>query len=377
MSPKRRRAPGEGSIYFHDARGLWCAQVDLGKDAIGKRLRRTIYGKSRREVQQKVADLKARGGGTVRPRAAGTIGEWVERWLEGDVKPNQSENTFVLYEGMWRVHAAPVLASRSLEKFDIEDVSSLYAHLRQKGASPSIVKNVAKVLARALNVAIRRRIFHKVNPFSLVEQPRYEPKEVRALDVEEARRFLHAAHDDRFEALWIILLTAGLRIGEVQALEWRDIDFKSRSLSVRQSLIEINGYVKYSKTKTKGSRRRIDLGDLAIAALKRRLAAHDQELHGSPLVFCTENGTPMRRSNLRRSHLFPILKGAGLGHLTIHGLRHTMTTLGMSEGVSPKVLAERLGHSTVRLTQDRYGHVLPGMQRDAADQLDDLFSDRS
>lgn len=228
----------------------------------------------------------------------------------------------------------------------------------------------------ALKIAIRRRIYMRANPFRLVEKPTFQAKEARALTVDEARRFLAAAHTDRFEALWVLCLTAGLRLGEALGLEWSDVDFEHCTLSVRRAMIELNDSAEFSKTKTKGSKRRVDLGQLAIAALLRRLSAHEQEGHESALVFCTPKGTPLRRSNLRRDHFSQVLKAAKLGHLRIHDLRHSMTSLALAEGVAPKVIAERLGHSTTRLTQDRYSHVLPTIQREAADAIDAILAPR-
>lgn len=373
MNDRKRRASGDGTLYFHEAKKLWVTQIDVGKNPAGRRARRTIYAKTRQELRSKIADLKIRGGGTIRPRAAGNVGEWVERWLRDEVKPNRSPNTYALYETMWRVHAQPFIGGKSLERFDVEDVSELFARLRDNGSSPYLVHRVAAVLQRAFEVAVRRRIYTKANPFRLVDKPRCDAKEARALTIEESRRFIAAARADRYEAFWILCLTAGLRLGEALAIEWSDIDFERRTLAIKRSLIEVGGHVQMSPPKTKGSKRNVDLGGLAIEALLRRLSAHDQEGHGTALVFSTLKGTPVRRSPLRQRHFFPILKAAKLGHLRIHDLRHSMTSLAISEGVAPKIVAERLGHSTTRLTQDRYAHVLPGMQRGAADTIDSLL----
>jgi len=369
---KARRPKGEGS-YVRRSDGTWQYSVDLGKDGSGKRQRRYVYAKTKTELQRKVFDLRTKGGGTIRPRAAGTVGEWVERWLEQDVRPNRSRNTYALYESMWRVHAAPILGSRPLERVEPDDVAALYAHLRKNGASATVIHRVGVTMQRAIEVATRRGSFHRANPFALVDRPTPQPKEMHELTEDEARRILVAARDDRLEALFVVLLTAGLRLGEALGLEWRDIDFTNRRLTVRRALVEVGGALELSKPKTRGSRRPIELGRLAIDALRRRQEAASSEGHGAALVFSTLAGTPLRRSNVRRRHYQPILAHARVSGLTIHGLRHAMTSFGIAAGVAPKVLAERLGHSTVRLTQDRYAHVLPGLQRQAAEAIDDLL----
>lgn len=370
---RKRRPRGEGSIRFRPDKKLWAGTFDLGKDFEGKRQRRTIYAKTRPELMRRIADLRARSGGTIRRRAVGTVGEFVDAWLRDDVKPNRSANTYALYESMWRVHAAPIVAARSLEKFDVDDVPALYRSLRDRGASPSVVHRVSVVLQRAFSVAVRRRAYTKANPFTLVERPTYRAKEARSLTAAEARALIAAAHEDRFEALWLLALTAGLRLGELLGLQWSDIEWARRAVSVTHALIEVDGRVELAAPKTAGSRRLVDIGRMAERALLRRRSAADAEAHGSPFVFSTLDGTPMRRSNLRRSNFTPLLKRAGLKDLRIHDLRHSMTSLAAAEGVNLKVLAERLGHSTTRLTQDRYSHVLPGLQRSAADAIDALL----
>lgn len=392
---KARRPKGEGS-YTQRSDGTWQYSIDLGKDADGKRQRRYFYARSHSALKRKIFDETAKSGGSLKPRAAGTVGEWMDRWLQHDVKPNLSRNTYALYESIWRVHVAPVLASRALERLDAEAVAMLYARLRENGASPTVVHRAGVLMQRAIAVATRRGLFHRPNPFALVDKPTPRPKEQHTLTVGEARRIIAVARDGQLrfvkkgvafeeidraerpqsvplEALFVLLLTTGLRLGEALALRWSDIDFDKRRLSVRRSLVEVGGVVEIGQPKTPGSRRAVELGSMALDALQRRRTEADREGHGSELVFSTIEGTPQRRSNVRRRHFEPILERAGVGHITIHGLRHAMTSFGIAEGIAPKILAERLGHSTVRLTQDRYAHVLPGLQRAAADVIDQLL----
>lgn len=376
MITKHRRAKGEGSISQRGD-GTWQFRIDLGKDGHGKRQRKYIYAPTRAALLRKVTDETAKGGGTIRPRAKGTLGEWMRRWLRDDVKPNRSDNTYAQYETMWRVHAAPILASLSLEKLDIEHVERLYAALRQRGASSAVIHRVGTVMSRAIEVAVQRRAYFKGNPFAIIEKPRHQHKEARVLTVNEARRFVTATRGTRYEALWILLLTSGLRLGEALGLEWRDLDLGRGALAVRQGVTEVRGTSRVGPLKTRASRRRIELGSLAVAALRQRKAAAARDHHGSRFVFATTTGGHPKRSPLRQRYFQPVCEAARVTGLTIHGLRHSMTSLALADGVSPKVIAERLGHSTVRLTQDRYQHVLPGLQRGAADAIDALLNGRS
>ncbi|MGH7757503.1 MAG: site-specific integrase, partial [Vulcanimicrobiaceae bacterium] len=192
--------------------GSWALVIDLGRDPVtGRRKRRWITAPTKAALKRRTADETARGGGTIRPRPVGTVGEWVERWLHDEIEPNRGPGTYALYEGVWRVHAAPIVGAVDLAAFDEEHVDALYRRLREAGISANTIRRVGTVLHRAFAVAIQRRIYRLANPFGNVEKPRHIPKETRALDADEARRFLEAARTDRFEALWVLLVTAGLR----------------------------------------------------------------------------------------------------------------------------------------------------------------------
>jgi integrase len=369
----RRRPKGEGSIVQRKD-GIWQFSLDLGKGDDGKRQRIYFYAGSRADLLRKVADQRARSNGSIRPRAKGTVGEWVSRWLENDVKPNRARNTYAQYETLWRIHVKESLGFLSLNKLDVQHVENLYRSLRKKHVSSSTLFHIAKVMSRAIAVAIRRQAYFKPNPFTIVEKPAPRPKETQVLSVKEARRFLKEAQGTRYEALWILLLTAGLRLGEALALEWRDIDFEKRLLSVRQGLTDVEGVVKPDDPlKTPGSRRPVELGSLAVQALRRRKVAAKKEPHRSPFIFTKEDGSHPRRWDLRKYEFKPICDAAGTQGLRIGGLRHSMTSLALRHGVPIKTVSSRLGHSTTRMTLDRYGHILPGADRGAAGAIDALL----
>lgn len=370
MSKAHRRPKGTGSIVQR-ADGRWQFSIDLGKDANGKRQRRTFYAVTRSELLRKVGDETAKGGGSLKPLAKGTVGEFVRSWLDDDVKPNRSPNTYALYDAMWRTHAQDTLGSVRLGKLGVPHIEALYAGMRKAGTSNAVQAKVGAVMQRAIAVAIRRGRYHFANPFMLVEKPRATPRTRHTLSSVEARRFLKAARGDEYEALWVMLLTSGLRLGEALALRWEDIDLAAGGISVERGLREVNGASTVGPLKTDSSKRRIEIGALAIDALRRHKAKRKAK---SPFVFVTAQGTHPKRSNLRQRHFEQICKKAKVSDLTIHGLRHSMTSLAVSQGISPKVVAERLGHSTVRLTLDRYSHVGPTLQREAADIIDALIS---
>ena len=369
---KARSARGEGSFYRDEKRGLYVAEFDLGVGPNGKRRRRKVTAKSQGDLSRKLFDLRVEGGGVVVPRAAGNVGEFVDQWLKQDVEPYRARATYLSYEGVWRKHVQPSLGAVKFEKLTVEHVNALYRKLRADGVSASMSARVGRVMHRAIAVAIRSGQYHRPNPFGIVEKPRAESAETTVFDPAQASAFLLAARhtDDRYEALFAILVTAGLRIGEALALRWSDIDLDKRTIAIRRSLSQAGGKHAFRPPKTKGSRRSVAYGALVAAALKRRKAAHDAEGHGSELVFCTPTGGKVWTYDVRAKHFYPLLKRADLPRIRLQDLRHTMTSIGLAEGTNLKVLAERLGHSTTKLTSDRYSHVLPGQQRAATNAID-------
>jgi integrase len=190
----------------------------------------------------------------------------------------------------------------------------------------------------------------------------------------EARAFLAAARGDAYEALWVLLLTSGLRLGEALGLEWRDVDLDAGALVVRQAIAEVNGACIVGEPKTRSSRRHVALGKTAIAALRSH-----QKRSGRTVgfVFVDSAGGHPRRSNLRSRHFAPICERAGISGLTIHGLRHSMTSIALAKSIPVRAVSDALGHATTRMTQDRYGHAMPGFGRQVADALDSALKKRS
>ena len=172
----------------------------------------------------------------------------------------------------------------------------------------------------------------------------------------------------------MLAVTAGMRPGELLGLQWSDVDLKGKAVMVQHSLQELNGQLKLAEPKTARGRRRIDLPQMAIDALVRHRARLLKEgLAGVAWVFPNASGGPWRRSHFHFNEYKPLLMRANLPDIRFHDLRHTSATLLLSQGVHPKVVQERLGHSQISVTLDTYSHVLPTMQLEAAGKFDELL----
>jgi len=309
------------------------------------------------------------------------VGRFLTDWLEG-VRPSLRVESYRRYEDMCRLHIIPQLGAIPLAKLTPGRVQRHYSDRLGAGLSGTSVQLMHGVLHRALTQALRWNLLAR-NPADLVDVPRRTTPEMRALSPAEARTLLDAAQGHRLEALFILAVTCGLRLGELQALRWSAVDLDGARLRVTRSLQGIvDGVPIFAEPKTQRSRREIHLSALAVTALRQHRAVQvEQRLRSVywenlDLVFTSEHGRPLDGNNLRRRDFARLLEKAGLRPMRLHDLRHTAATLLMAEGVPVKVASEMLGHADVTTTLRIYSHVLPGMQQAAADTMDRVFAQR-
>ncbi len=373
MMAKSRRGNGEGSIYQRND-GTWCATIGVGYDANGKRRRRTLFGRTKADVLKTLAEESkdvAHMHGVEAEKI--TLGKYLDRWLRDAAKPTLKATTYANYERAVEKSIKPHLGGVKLAKLTALQIHGMYSTLEKAGASPDKICTTHAVLHRALKLAVRWRLL----PFNVcadVERPKVERKAISPLSVEEARRLIESAHGERFEAIYVLAVTAGMRLGELLGLYWSDVDLKGRVVMVQRALQELNGKLTLKEPKSARSRRRIDIPQMAVDALIRHRAQMLAEgLAGVDLVFCNGRGGPMRRTHFHSQHFKRLLKAAGMRECRFHDLRHTSATLLLSQGVHPKVVQERLGHSQISVTLDTYSHVLPSMQVEAAGKFDAIL----
>jgi integrase len=279
-------------------------------------------------------------------------------------------------------HLIPNLDRVPLEKLSPEHVQALLRAKTDEGLAPRTVHHLRALLRIALNRAMRWGLVVR-NVAALADSPRIERFDVRMLAPAEAKQLLAAAEDDRLGALYSVALALGLRQGEALGLSWEDVDFGSRRLHVRHGLQRIAGKLRLVEPKTRQSRRTIALPGVVTEALHHHKAVQTQErlLAGTRwqetgLVFTSTIGTPIEVGNLRRQ-FWKLLDKAGLPRMRFHDLRHSCASLLLVQGVPARVVMETLGHSNISITMDTYTHVLPELQRQAADAMDRALGDRT
>jgi len=257
---------------------------------------------------------------------------------------------------MCRVHIVPALDKIKLSKHTPGHLQSFYQEKLNSGLAPASVRYMHATLHRSLKQAHRWRLVRE-NVAAATDPPVPQPEEIRPLRAEQVKVLLSAASHGRLEALFVVAVMAGLRIGELCSIQWSDLDTEGRTLRVRRTLSRAKNGPRYTTPKN-GKGRSIKLTNMATESLKRHRARQNPERlqaganwQDDDLIFCREDGRPLTRDIVARPHLKPILKRADLPEdCTPHQLRHTCATLLLSRGVH---VQELLGHATIALTLDR------------------------
>jgi integrase len=373
-----KRGHGEGSIYQRKD-GRWAASITFEN-----RKRKTFYGKTRKEVQDKLnVALHEQQQGTFVTGSQQTLKQYLDSWLEEVHKPSIRISTYVKYRSMLDGHIIPALGHIKLQKLTAQQVQKFYTEKLKEGLSAKTVSLLHGLLHHALDNAVRWNLVPR-NVCDLVSLPQAKRYDVQSLTPEQAKRLLEAVRGHRLEGILTLALTTGMRRGELLALRWQDIDFQDKSLRIRHTVDRItgHGYVE-NEPKTPTSRRKIVLPNFVIDVLKQHRAYQLEARlkagvawQDKDLVFCNTHGGYLSPDYLLEVFQ-KLLEDAGLPYIRFHDLRHSAATILLSMGVHPKVVQELLGHSKVGITLDIYSHVLPSMQRIAMDGMDELFGEQS
>jgi integrase len=369
-----RRGPHEGSIYQRKD-GRWEGAVHMGYEN-GRRVRKFAIGRSRAEVATKLAAiLKARDEHRPVPDQRTKLGPFLRQWLDEVARPTIRASTYSSYEGIVRVHLVPGLGRILLAKLTPAEVQEFLNAKLATGLSTRRVAYIHAVLRRSLVIAERWGLVSR-NVAKLVDPPRVRRFEIRPLTPTEARQLLDAAVGDRLEALYVTALATGLRQGELLGLRWDDLDLEACRLSVRHTLARVDGRLTLLEPKTERSRRTVILSEVAATSLHAHRTRQRMErlVAGSRWadsghVFTTTAGTPIDAAMVTRAFA-SALKRAGLPRSRFHDLRHATATYLLAQGFTLEDVKNLLGHSSITLTSNTYGHVLEQRQRQVAASMD-------
>ncbi len=280
------------------------------------------------------------------------------------------------YEQLVRVHLIPRLGHRQLTRLAPTDLTAMYGAMVADGLAPRTAGHAHRLLGRALRDAEIEGLIPR-NVVRLVRPPRVPRGEMSTLTGEQVRAMIHAAASDRLGALYVAAVASGARLGELLALRWSDVDVARGTIRIVRTVTRTERGYAIGETKTASSRRSIPMGRAAMDSLRTHRIAQAEERLGNglgkasddDLVFADELGRPVDGTHMSHA-LHALLIRAGLPRVRFHDLRHTAATLLLEAGLHPRVVAERLGHSTPSLVMNTYGHVTERMQIEATATLD-------
>jgi integrase len=359
----KRRLNNEGSVSFVASRNHWRAAVRV-TDHKGESKRHFFYGKTSDEALEKMRVAQKRMAlGKPAKDAKLTVRSWIEMWVQ-DVLPfsDRKVTTQETYQYVLRHVLADDVASKELNRVLPSDLNRLFSKLLRQGMASSSVNKVYTVLKLVFHDAIIERKIVE-SPFASVKAPKQQTKEAEFFTKAQLSAFLTAAKDDRLYVAMQLCAQTGLRRGEALALRWSDIDFESKKLRVANTLASTKGGLYLTPPKTDASKRKIAMNDAVVALLQSHRIAQSEEarLAGNQFldkdfVFCTQTGEPVHPDNFYRS-VTRVCEKAGLEKRGPHALRHTFATLLLEANVPHHVVSRILGHSSIRITVDIYGHL--------------------
>jgi integrase len=376
---RRKNANGQGSVHQHKS-GRWVGQCYVTQTD-GKRVRRTLYGASRREVEKKISELLEReeAGRRAAPLDL-TLERYLREWLDQIVVHRVRANTLSAYRFQAERYLIPDLGRKRLHALSARDLRLYFDSLRRRDVGTRTIGYVHATLRSALEDAVREELLER-NVAKLVRVPRPEKTEREPLSVDEVRTLLAHHRDHRLRALLIVFALLGLRRSEALGLSWSDVDLDNGWLQVQRGLQRIDGKLVTTETKTRRSRRTIPLPRFVTEALIEHRERQEKERADlatrwpdTGYVFTTPIGTPIDPRNCTRI-VQEACKSAGVRVVRLHDFRHGCVSVLLAIGVPPRTAMEIAGHSTIEMTMNVYGHVSLDEKRVALDKLGTLFEE--
>jgi integrase len=307
-----------------------------------------------------------------------TVGDWLELWTQttkAEVSPKSHER----YAEIVRCYLKPGLGSIQLQRLSPSDIQKAYNNF-DRNPSPRTRRHIHRILKSALARAVEQQALPR-NPADAVKRlPKVEAEPITVLTVEQSTRLLKAIRHTTVYWPTLIALATGMRRGEILALRWKNLDLENGTVRVMGSLEQTKAGLRFKSTKTDKARA-VPLPKFAINELrswKRQQAENLLRLgirqRQEGLVCAREDGEPKQPASLTNEFTYLIGRVKDLPKVRFHDLRHSHATQLLAAGVHPKIVQERLGHSTITTTMDLYSHVSETIQSDATARLDEAYS---
>ena len=375
-----------GSII--ERNGSYRIAVSLGKDRVTQKYRQyfeTVTG-NKKDAQRRLRELlSSLDNGTFSKPGKLTITSYLEQWLRDYCQPNLAPHTTQSYEFFIRRHIIPDIGLTPLCQLKPADLQHLYASKLSSGRRDGTgglgnrsVKYIHTTLHRALKSACKMGLIAR-NPADAVDVPKITRREMRTMDETDIHLLLEFARNTAYYALFYLALFTGMRRSELLGLRWCDLDLLLCQASISRTLHRLHtGETIIRPCKTAKSKRLVSLSPSTGIVLSehKEAEAKQRESLGLPFtdddyVFAHYNGSPLLPDSITQAWR-KLARRIGLQGVRLHDARHAHASLMLKQGIHPKIVQERLGHSSIQITLDTYSHVAPGLQQAAANKFDDV-----
>ena len=373
----KRRKHGDGSVRLRKD-GRWEGRMVIGYDEKGLPKTKNVLAKTKTECVAKLKALREslETPAPEAPKPSISLGDWLDHWYQTYKKANLRPNTQMSYERRIYQHIIPALGGIQLDKLTTGDIQGFYTDLKKngrllrtelygEGLSDQTVRGIHTTLHAALDRAVEEKLLFR-NPADNCKLPSAKAREMQVLTPEEIQRLLIQAKEDGCYELLLLELATGLRRGEILALQWGDLNFRTGALRVERQVHRVKGELVVSPPKTKAGNRTILLPTPVLKVLKAyQKTVHSCWMFPSPV----KEDSPMDPAAVRK-RLQTVLERAECKRLRFHDLRHTFATASLEHGMDIKTLSTIIGHVSSTTTLNTYTHVTDAMRQSAADKID-------
>lgn len=372
----KKRAKGEGTLRLRKD-GRWEGRIVIDYREDGRPITKNVTAKTKTECSAKLEKLKEQyGPHTDKIKSDMPFGDWIDFWYRTYSKNTIRLTTQIEYENRIYNHIIPDIGKIPLNKLSQSDLQQFYARVKNSGRKiraetlgPGLSDRMVRAVHANCRMALQRAVqdgLIRTNPAVGCKLPPKKAREMQVLTQNEIIRFLHQAKEEGCYEFFLLELGTGMRRGEILALKWSDLNFKTGELRIERQVYIIKAEVIISAPKTKASIRTVILPPSLLKALAAYKETVDSEwMFPSP----TDNGRPRNPSSVRK-RLQLILERAGCKKVRFHDLRHTFATMALEHGMDVKTLSATIGHVSSATTLDIYSHITDTMQRQAAVHID-------
>lgn len=376
----KRRKQGEGTLRLRKD-GRWEGRVVVGYDDKGLPLTKNVTAKTKTECAEKLEALKEKYGKPIEKiNTEMSFGEWIDFWYRTYCKHTIRLTTQMEYENRIYQHIIPEIGNIPLNQLTQSDLQQFYAREKSggrkirvetygAGLSDRVIRAIHANCRSALEKAVQEGLI-KTNPAIGCKLPPKKSREMKVLTQSEIIRFLNRAKEENYYELFLLELATGMRRGEILALKWSDLNFKTGDLQIERQVNVIHGEPIISEPKTKSSIRTAILPK----ALLKILLEYKNNIESEWIFPSPLDNTKPRNPPAVRKRLQLILERAGCPKVRFHDLRHTFATIALENGMDIKSLSAMLGHISSETTIDIYSHVTDTMRQQAAVKIDHRIS---